>query len=307
VGQGHLDLPCGHVGRDVVLVVQVGRGPHEEEGEAAGVLRQVEAVEPLADRQPGQLLRVPALHAGKEAGQRQLPPGPEQIGAQQRGSVGREDPDVVTEPAPGLGRRGSAGRRHPQPGEDGGRLPALVQGVGPPVEPVGAPLVGAGPPAGLVPVEHQGRHPAPGRRRRRRQPRQPGPDHHHVVALVHRRLLRPIPVLSPPRRDSPRGCDRSAPSQDGRAWGRGPTLRRRAGLGPRPGRRSRQRQRRRRRAAYERTRRATAAANAPSSGVPVPKSCRATLSVVCRMARIAPRRDTSRTGSVSSFLRWPIG
>src|SRR5918992_359127 len=32
------------------------------------------------------------------------------------------------------------------------------------------------------------------------------------------------------------------PRRDGRVWGRGPMLRRRTGLGPRPGRRSRQRQ-----------------------------------------------------------------
>src|SRR5581483_5367169 len=100
---------------------------------------------------------------------------------------------------------------------------------------------------------------APGRgdRPRRQHRRRPGLPHPLRVPPRQRRRHQPLPtalrrLLTLHRRawaGAPPGGGEApeapAPAH-GRAWGRGPMLRRRTGLGPRPGRRSRQKQRRQR-------------------------------------------------------------
>ncbi len=62
-------------------------------------------------------------------------------------------------------------------------MTAEVEGVGALVEPEAAALVGAGPTAGRVAVDHHHPGPGAGRRRARCQAGQAGTDHHHVRAL----------------------------------------------------------------------------------------------------------------------------
>src|SRR2546428_644608 len=143
---------------------------------------------------------------------RRAPPRPVRPARLDRRLLPHRRPERDGRRQPGLGGRLQPRPPRRRPGQHPHAADRGRPGVRPADQGRGRPL--RRPPAG--------RRPDPGVRRRPRQPqlddgRRPDPDDRD---LPRRRLV----TLTP----------------DGGAWGRGPTLRRRTGLGPRPGRRSRQ-------------------------------------------------------------------